>query len=657
MQVFVTAQDGRQITVEVEGHMTVAALKDLIKQQEGLDVVKMVAPVTLHSKVNMVDNRTLESYGVKKEAELQLVARGTAQQAGAGDADGVAARRTAEALRSIRQMCDGVGERRQELDNARFELTARRAAIAERNGGAGKKKKLKLNVGGVSITVLRSTLMSRPRTRLAALASGIYDGQLHRDRKKRIFLDLNPECFREIIDWLSACELVQPGSEMPRVATPPGHADTMEHMLRFLGLDERPAPAEEGEPPVPADDAAAPEPEPQGPADGEAWEQYPVEAAAGELLGALQAERVSLRAAIDAHQEMVAEFEEEQEWIKYFSKAPAAAPDQAPELVDLDVSGTPVTVKRSTLTLCAESALAQRFSAERWAQEQQGGEDSEDSDDDDEDEQGIFIKESSYSFCKIVDQLRLRAMAPEGALPPPPTIAADKQQAFSAVLSHYFAGAEHFIVTLPKPDLQGYADPAPTYHKDSPIEPNAPQGELAIGEGNLRFAAVGLPAGLAVDAETGVLSGTPTEVAEEPVAVEVTATNVAGRSVAQLQIVVHSSAVTFVGWAQWKQNLPQDSFAQSDAKMDAAAAAAHPGCRAATGEEYAQGRIRNMPATNTSGGFLIFKSPGNEGNENASCRDGRCHQGKNSNSSLLEDREIWTRTAYCGERKTMCVRP
>ena len=61
MQVFVTAQDGRQITVEVEGHMTVAALKDLIKQQEGLDVVKMVAPVTLHSKVNMADNRTLES--------------------------------------------------------------------------------------------------------------------------------------------------------------------------------------------------------------------------------------------------------------------------------------------------------------------------------------------------------------------------------------------------------------------------------------------------------------------------------------------------------------------------------------------------------------------------------------------------------------------
>ena len=82
-------------------------------------------------------------------------------------------------------------------------------------------------------------------SRLAALASGIYDGQLHRDRKKRIFLDLNPECFREIIDWLSACELIQPGSEMPRVATPPGHADTMEHMLRFLALDERPAPAED----------------------------------------------------------------------------------------------------------------------------------------------------------------------------------------------------------------------------------------------------------------------------------------------------------------------------------------------------------------------------------------------------------------------------
>jgi hypothetical protein len=394
-------------------------------------------------------------------------------------------------------MCETIGERRAALENERLELGARKAAIAARSlaavGGKKPKKKLKLNVGGSLVTVLRSTLTSKPRTRLAALFSGIYDGQLRRDRKGRIFLDLNPECFREIVDWLAHCELAGPDDVKPHPAVPPGHADTMEHMMRFFGLDSpRPAaeaPAEEGDPPVP--DQADPEPEPEAEDDLEAWETHPVEDAAAVLLAAMRAERVTLRAAIDEHQRMVEEFEDEEAWIGYFTGADA--PGQAPELVDLDVGGTPVTVKRSTLLLCSESGLAERFSAEGWVQ-QQADEDSDDSEEDDD--AGVFIKESSYSFRKIIDQLRLRAISPEGTLPPPPTIAQDKQGEFRTVLAHYFGGVENFILTAPKPELQGYTDQAPTYLKDTPIEPNAPQGVLAIGEAGLRFEADGLPAGL-----------------------------------------------------------------------------------------------------------------------------------------------------------------
>jgi hypothetical protein len=420
MQVFAKLMNGSTLTLEVEGCMTGAAVKKLILEQEKVAVRKLIFPVMELVNKEVEDGRTLEHYRVQKESELKAIARQGG--ADADDADGAAARRTAEAQRRVGQMCGGIGERRSALENERLELGARKAAIAERNltAGGGKKlnKKLKLNVGGSPVTVLRSTLTSKPRTRLAALFSGIYDGQLQRDRKGRIFLDLNPKCFRSITDWLAHCELAGPDAK-PHPAVPPGHADTMEHMMRFVGLDSELLVApeiEEGQPPVP--DQA--EPEPEGEDDPEAWEQYRVEDAAAVLLAAMQAERVTLRAAIDDHQQVLKEFEDEEAWIGYFTKG-ADAPDQAPDLVDLDVGGTPVTTKRSTLLLCGESALAQRFNVERGAQEQEA-EYSDDSDEDDD--AGIFIKESSYSFCKIVDQLRLRAMAPEGTLPPPPTTSA-----------------------------------------------------------------------------------------------------------------------------------------------------------------------------------------------------------------------------------------
>ena len=79
MQIFVTAQNGKMVTLEVEGHMTVADIKALVREQEGLEVSRLITPMTVEIKVNMLDKRTLASYNVQKEHQMQLVSKGTAQ--------------------------------------------------------------------------------------------------------------------------------------------------------------------------------------------------------------------------------------------------------------------------------------------------------------------------------------------------------------------------------------------------------------------------------------------------------------------------------------------------------------------------------------------------------------------------------------------------
>ena len=74
MQIIITVTaTGKMVTCEVEGHMSVEDVKALILKQEGIEVSRLVTPRTIESKVDMLDDRTLESYHIKKEAQLQLV--------------------------------------------------------------------------------------------------------------------------------------------------------------------------------------------------------------------------------------------------------------------------------------------------------------------------------------------------------------------------------------------------------------------------------------------------------------------------------------------------------------------------------------------------------------------------------------------------------
>ena len=93
----------------------------------------------------------------------------------------------------------------------------------------------------------------------------------------------------------------------------------------------------------------------------------------------------------------------------------------------------------------------------------------------------------------------------------------------------------------PAPVLRGYADPAPVYAVGAAIAPNLPQGEHLEADRGLRYAATGLPAGLALDASTGALRGTPTQATGSASAVEVTRRHERGTVQTQLRIAVEAA--------------------------------------------------------------------------------------------------------------------
>jgi hypothetical protein len=224
----------------------------------------------------------------------------------------------------------------------------------------------------------------------------------------------------------------------------------------------------------PAPDAAGDvEPEPEG--ERPAWQQLAIEDRLSQLQASLLSERKELQRAFREHDEILAEFEAEQQWIGRFTKRsgddPAAAAG-ASELVVLKVGSSSITTRRSTLTLCPESVLAQRFGGAAAAA---GADDASDSDSD-SDEEGLAIDGDPSALRLLIGQLRLRAIAEPGEPIPPisPTAIPDsKRKAFDSTLAMYFPGETSAFVLGEAP-----APPVPVVLV--PLVPPVPPCDTAI---------------------------------------------------------------------------------------------------------------------------------------------------------------------------------
>jgi hypothetical protein len=84
-----------------------------------------------------------------------------------------------------------------QLEQHRSDLEMKYIACAELHGNvkADGNDQIQLNVGGVGVVVKRSVLTMFPESKLAVLFSGRWDKKLLRDKKNRIFLDVDPVCF------------------------------------------------------------------------------------------------------------------------------------------------------------------------------------------------------------------------------------------------------------------------------------------------------------------------------------------------------------------------------------------------------------------------------------------------------------------------------
>lgn len=132
---------------------------------------------------------------------------------------------------------------------------------------------------------------------------------------------------------------------------------------------------------------------------------------------------------------MEASLQDEESFVEFFCSG------ETKDIIDLDVSGEKMSVRRSTLMLmlCPESSLARQFDDAAWTQQPDSDSDSDSND------EGVMIEHSAYCIGKIVDQLRLRAIATLDDLPPLPSILEHEKKNFERVVTYYFPGVEDFI--------------------------------------------------------------------------------------------------------------------------------------------------------------------------------------------------------------------
>ena len=129
-------------------------------------------------------------------------------------------------------------EARDKIENGFKELNKERDTLAAKDGecDTDESEILNINSGGGIISVTRDTLTQIKGTRLEDLFCGRWEKRLLRDGDGRIFLDVNPACFRAVVDYLTERKITPPGNTLRKPHVGKENDIVLQQLLLAFGL-------------------------------------------------------------------------------------------------------------------------------------------------------------------------------------------------------------------------------------------------------------------------------------------------------------------------------------------------------------------------------------------------------------------------------------
>jgi hypothetical protein len=240
-----------------------------------------------------------------------------------------------------------------QLEQRRSDLEMKYIACAELHGNvkADGNDTIKLNVGGVGVVVKRSVLTMFPDSKLAVLFSGRWDKKLLRDKKNRIFLDVDPVCFQIILDYLTQCSKLPGDAPLPSLPEVSEELkSTFDFLCTFFEI-------------FPGDESGSEDQEREVDDVADITDDDDVNEDSCDALKAVLKEEQSI---LDSMEQELAE--EESSFLEEEMFVTSFAGGETKDIVQLNVSGEVMSVRRSTLRLCEGSVLYHQFDDTAWCQ-------------------------------------------------------------------------------------------------------------------------------------------------------------------------------------------------------------------------------------------------------------------------------------------------